>query len=87
MNTKKLVGLALVALLFALCLPAEAQQAGKILRIGILDASTASGMEVLVDVFRQELSKLGWLEGKNIIIEYRFAEKTERLLSLRRSSS
>jgi putative tryptophan/tyrosine transport system substrate-binding protein len=83
MNTKKLVGLALVALLFALCSSADAQQPGKILRIGILDASTASGMEVLIDVFRQELSKLGWLEGKNIIIEYRFAEqKTERLTEL-----
>ena len=34
-------------------------------------------------MFRQELSKLGWLEGKNIIIEYRFAEqKTERLTEL-----
>jgi putative ABC transport system substrate-binding protein len=38
---------------------------------------------VLVDVFRQELSKLGWIEGKNITIEYRFAEqKNERLPEL-----
>jgi len=59
---------------------AEAQQAGKIFRIGFLDASTASGMAVLIDVFRRELIKLGWIEGKNIIIEYRFAEqKNERL--------
>jgi putative ABC transport system substrate-binding protein len=62
---------------------AEAQQAGKIFRIGFLDASTASGMAVLVDAFRQELSKLGWIEGKNITIEYRFAEqKLERLPEL-----
>jgi putative ABC transport system substrate-binding protein len=53
---------------------ARAQQPGKIFRIGYLDASTASGSAVLVDAFRQELSKLGWIEGKNIIIEYRFAE-------------
>ena len=53
---------------------AEAQQTGKIFRIGFLDSSTASGMAVLVDAFRQELSKLGWIEGKNITIEYRFAE-------------
>jgi ABC-type uncharacterized transport system substrate-binding protein len=40
-------------------------------------------MAVLVDVFRQELSKLGWIEGKNITIEYRFAEqKAERLPEL-----
>src|SRR5262247_3201813 len=58
---------------------AEAQQPAKVFRIGFLDASTASGMAVLVEAFRQELSKLGWIEGKNITIEYRFAEqKPER---------
>src|SRR6266542_2845058 len=54
---------------------AEAQQTGKIFHIGFLDASNASGSAVLVDAFRQELSKLGWIEGKNITIEYRFAEQ------------
>jgi putative tryptophan/tyrosine transport system substrate-binding protein len=62
---------------------AEAQQTGKIFRIGFVDGSTASGMAVLVDAFRQELSKLGWIEGKNIAIEYRFAEgKFDRLPEL-----
>ena len=62
---------------------ANAQQPGKIFRIGFLDTSTASGSAVLVEAFRQELSKLGWIEGKNITIEYRFAEqKTERLPEL-----
>jgi putative tryptophan/tyrosine transport system substrate-binding protein len=62
---------------------ADAQQAGKIPRIGFLDASTASGIAVLLDAFRQELLKLGWIEGKNITIEYRFAEqKPERLPEL-----
>jgi ABC-type uncharacterized transport system substrate-binding protein len=62
---------------------AHAQQAGKIFRIGYLDNSTASGSAVLVDAFRQELSKLGWIEGKNITIEYRFTErKNERLPEL-----
>ena len=62
---------------------AEAQQAGKIFRIGFLDPSTASGIAVLLEAFRQELSKLGWIEGKNITIEYRFAEqKPERLPEL-----
>ena len=62
---------------------ADAQQTGKIFRIGFLDKSTASGSAVLVEAFRQELSKLGWIEGKNITIEYRFAEqKTERLPEL-----
>jgi ABC-type uncharacterized transport system substrate-binding protein len=62
---------------------AEAQQTGKIPRIGFLDSSTASGMAVLLEAFRQELSKLGWSEGKNVTIEYRFAEqKNERLPEL-----
>jgi len=52
----------------------EAQQPRRIFRIGFLDPSTASGMAVLVDAFRQELSKLGWVERKNIALEYRFGE-------------
>jgi ABC-type uncharacterized transport system substrate-binding protein len=76
------VCLLLTLLLFTVS-PAEAQQAGKVLRIGFLDASTASGMAGLLEAFRQELSKLGWIEGKNITIEYRFAEqKNERLPEL-----
>jgi putative ABC transport system substrate-binding protein len=72
---------ALCAMLFALCSYTDAQP-GKVFRIGFLDRST-SGSAVYVDTLRQELSKLGWLEGKNIIIEYRFAEgKTDRLPEL-----
>ena len=81
--TKKIVFFALCSLLLAPCSTVEAQQAGKIFRIGFLDSSTASGSAVLVDAFRQELSKLGWIEGKNITIEYRYAEqKRERLPEL-----
>jgi putative ABC transport system substrate-binding protein len=58
----------------------EAQQPGKPFRIGFLDNSTASGSAVLVDAFRRELSKLGWIEGKNITIEYRFTEQKEERL-------
>ena len=80
---KKITVLTLCAMLFALCVAADAQQPGKIPRIGFLDNSTASGIAVLVEAFRQELSKLGWIEGKNITIEYRFAEqKPERLPEL-----
>src|SRR5881409_3552130 len=64
----------LCVVLFAPCLLIHAQQSGKIFRIGFLDSSTASGSAVLVEAFRQELSRLGWIEGKNIAIEYRFAE-------------
>jgi len=80
---KKAFALASAALLLALSFPAVAQQPGKIFRIGFLDPSTASGMAGLLEAFRQELSKLGWIEGKNITIEYRFAEqKSERLPEL-----
>ena len=53
---------------------AEAQQAGKIFRIGFLDGGTAAGLAGLLKAFLQELSKLGWIEGKNIAFEYRFNE-------------
>src|SRR6266478_969725 len=72
---KKFTVLTLCAIVLALCFSVHAQQPGKIFRIGFLDESTASGSAVLVEAFRQELSKLGWIEGKNIVIEYRFAEQ------------
>ena len=80
---KKVIGLALGTMLFALCSFADAQQTGKIFRIGFLDPSTASGNAALLAAFGQELSKLGWIEGKNIAFEYRFAEnKPERMPEL-----
>ena len=83
-NMKKRITLWLLAtLLLANVSLAEAQPTGKIARIGFLDSSTASGSAVLVEAFRQELSKLGWIERKNFTIEYRFAEqKNERLPEL-----
>src|SRR5215468_915827 len=80
----KWAGLLTLALAFVLCgAMAQAQQAGKIFRIGFLDQSTTSGSAVLVEAFRVELSKLGWVEGKNIAIEYRFAEgNNDRLREL-----
>ena len=76
----KWVGIFTIALTLAVGgVVAQAQQPGKIFRIGFLDGGTAAGRAVLVEAFRQELSKLGWTEGKNIIVEYRFAEqKPER---------
>ena len=83
---KKITVLTLCAMLFALCVPPTAQQTGKIPRIGFLDNSTASGSAVFLEAFRQELSKLGWIEGKNITIEYRLPSKSlSAYLSLRRT--
>jgi putative ABC transport system substrate-binding protein len=62
---------------------AEGQQPTKVPRIGYLDNSTAFGSAVRLEAFRRELSKLGWIDKKNITIEYRFAEqKLERLPEL-----
>jgi putative ABC transport system substrate-binding protein len=78
----KWAGLVAIGVAFAMCgAVAQAQQTGKVLRIGFLDSSTASGSAVLWEAFRQELSKLGWIEGKNITIEYRFAEQKPARLS------
>jgi len=83
MKKAALLSILVVVMHLAVGVIAHAQQTGKIFRIGFLDSSTASGSAVLVDGFRQELSKLGWIEGKNISIEYRFAEqKLERLPEL-----
>jgi len=83
-NMKKRINLWLLATLFLGKVSlADAQQTGKILRIGFLDDSTASSVVVRLETFRQELSKLGWIDGKNVAIEYRFAEgKLERLPEL-----
>src|SRR5215475_11234456 len=81
--SRKLVCVALVALLFAVSFPAEAQQPAKIPRIGFLGASSASFYSARIDTFRQGLRELGYIEGKNIAIEYRFADgKIERLPEL-----
>ena len=83
MNRKIIVLTLCATALCALLVPPRRSRQEKVPRIGFLDASTASGSAVLVEAFRQELSKLGWIEGKNITIEYRFAEqKHERLPEL-----
>ena len=71
------------AMLLCVALTAEAQQPARIPRIGILFASSASVQSARVEAFRQRLRELGYVEGKNIVIEYRYAEgKLERLPDL-----
>ena len=80
---KKIYWLALGAMLFALCMPAEAQQPTKIPRIGYLSGSSPSTSPARRKAFQQGLRELGYVEGKNIIIEWRFAEeKFDRLPAL-----
>ena len=81
---RKITILTLCAMLFALSLSVEAQQATKrIPRVGFLSLNTAFVQKDRVEAFREALRKLGYVEGQNIIIDYRFADgKSERLPGL-----
>ena len=70
----RITTLALAVLLFALSFPVEAQQARKVYRIGYLSAKSLSAESSRLDGFRQALRDLGYVDEKNIVIEYRFAE-------------
>jgi len=61
-------------MLFALCVSAGAQQAKKVPRIGLLVPSSASANSTRREAFLQGLRDLGYVEGKNIAIEYRYTE-------------
>ena len=73
-DCKKIFCLALSIMLFAL-FPAQAQeQAGKIPKVGFLVPGSASGYATRIEAFRQGLRELGHVEGKTIVVEYRYAE-------------
>ena len=68
---KKVIGFALSAMLFALCFPAHPQQPARVPRIGYLATASTSTNPARPEAFRQGLRELGYVEGKNISIEYR----------------
>ena len=80
----KSVGLATLITAFVICgVAVEAQQPAGIPRIGILLTASASSFSARVEAFRRRLRELGYVEGKNLVIEYRYAEgKLERLPDL-----
>jgi len=81
--TKQILGFVLSAMLFALGGSAQAQQPAKIPRIGFLVAVSPSATAARTEAYRQGLRELGYLEGKNIVIESRYAEgKLDRLPAL-----
>jgi putative ABC transport system substrate-binding protein len=78
-----LSGLAVVATFMALGLPAEAQQTQKIPRIGFFIAVSTAATAPFIEAFRQGLRDLGYVEGKNIVLEIRGGEaKRNRVADL-----
>jgi putative ABC transport system substrate-binding protein len=78
---KKITVRALCATLLALCLPAEAQRPAKIHRVAVLSPGTQP--RPVIEAFKQGLRDLGYVEGKNILFEYRYADlKLDRLPEL-----
>ena len=71
---RKITVLTLCALLFTLCFSAHAQEPKKIARIGFLSAVDPAVESTRSELFRQALRELGYIEGQNIAIEYRYAE-------------
>ena len=80
-NNRKLVGIVALVIAFAMCGAAAAEQPKKVYRIGFLSAVSASSIPAnRIEAFRQGLRELGYVEGKNIVIEYRYADsKQDRL--------
>jgi putative ABC transport system substrate-binding protein len=83
-QNRKLVGIVALIIAFAMCgAVATAQQATKVPRIGYLSPTSPSASPTRIEAFRQGLRELGYIEGKNILIEYRYAEgKFDRLPAL-----
>jgi putative ABC transport system substrate-binding protein len=72
-----------VVVLLAFGVIAEAQQPKKVPRIGFLSATSPSAIAARVEAFRRGLRELGYVEGKNIVIEWQYAEgKPDRLPAL-----
>ena len=74
MNKWKPDSFAMFALLFALCVPAEAQQPKKVYRIGYLAITEPASESRRAEAIRRALRDLGYIEGENIAVEHRYAE-------------
>ncbi len=82
MRRREFIALVVGAIVCPLGVRAQ-PQAGKVPRIGFLGVTSSSDRPSLLDAFRQGLHSLGWVEGQNIAIDYRFAEgRLDRLPDL-----
>jgi putative tryptophan/tyrosine transport system substrate-binding protein len=77
------LAVALGAVLFAVCSPVEAQQSKKAIRLGFLIATSPAAEKSRLDAFLEGMRELGYVEGKNLVIEWRYADgKFDRLPEL-----
>ena len=74
MNNRRRLIIVMFASLLGVPLASLGQQPAKVARVGFLEASTPSAIAARVEAFRQGLRDLGYVEGKNVVIEYRYAE-------------
>jgi putative ABC transport system substrate-binding protein len=70
---KKIIAAVLAAVVLSSAHLSEAQQAKKVYRIGYLDGTSPAASAARIEAFRQGLRELGYIEGNNIAIEYRYA--------------
>jgi DNA-binding LacI/PurR family transcriptional regulator len=83
MNKVGWCSILVAAIVLAAEVIADAQQPTKVPRIGFLSGASASAVAARVEAFRQGLRELGYVEGKNIVIEWRYAEeKLDRVTAL-----
>ena len=75
------VSLSIAVLLLTFSSSAEAQQPRRLARIGYLANGTAAESAELLDAFRKQMTQLDWIEGKNLTIEYRYADRNLDRLS------
>jgi putative ABC transport system substrate-binding protein len=71
-----------IVCMLAASLTAEAQQAGKVARVGVLASSTEANFGPSVKVFRETLHEAGWVEGKNLTLDVRYPAEYARLADL-----
>src|SRR4030095_8180902 len=78
---KQFLGFALSLLIFAVCVSAEAQQSRKVPRVGyVTSTGNANDPGPSGQAFRQGLQDLGYIEGKNILVEYRYIDGNPELI-------